>query len=386
MDGSVPGPRSAWPRSAGLGTVLRRHLCPGLVPSPRWPAGRTEPSRSPMQEVSRAMTDRHRALGGALDGGNQRVADPGAARRRGLGAGRDRLALRRPGRGRRGPLGLPRLPLLRAAARRPLDRGRLHPAPQPSPRGMDGPRPRGRQARPLREAAGADGRTRSTLIAEAAQRTGRHVLEAFMYRHAPRWRRAVSLVASGAIGRAAGGADRLRLLGPLDLANIRFIPEVGGGIIWDMGCYAANMARGVLGREPIEVFGFPDVREGQPAETTFTGVMRFGPHGQRALLGQLRLPQPLCPGGGGGERRLADAAGDGLPAGAVHQPAPPPGRRGDLRGRRRSPRSRRSPSWTPTGWRSSTWPTPSGAAPRSRTAWPTRGPTPRCCSPCTRRG
>ena len=41
--------------------------------------------------------------------------------------------------------------------------------------------------------------------------------------------------------------------------------------------YAANMARGVLGREPIQVFGIPDVREGQPTETTFTGVMRFGP-------------------------------------------------------------------------------------------------------------
>ena len=115
------------------------------------------------------------------------------------------------------------------------------------------------------------------MIAAAAQRTGRHVLEAFMYRHAPRWRHAVELVASGAIGRPRLVRIGFAFAVPLDTANIRFIPEVGGGIIWDMGCYASNMARGILGQEPTEVFGFPEVREGQATETTVTGVMRF-PH------------------------------------------------------------------------------------------------------------
>jgi predicted dehydrogenase len=112
-------------------------------------------------------------------------------------------------------------------------------------------------------------------IADAAARTGRHVLEAFMYRHAPRWRRAVELVAAGAIGKLRVVRVGFAFSQPTDLANIRFIPEVGGGIIWDMGCYAASMARGMAGREPTEVFGFPEVRAGQPAETTVTGVMRF---------------------------------------------------------------------------------------------------------------
>ncbi len=114
------------------------------------------------------------------------------------------------------------------------------------------------------------------LIAEAAARTGRHVLEAFMYRHAPRWRRAVELVAAGAIGELRVVRVGFAFSQPTDLANIRFIPEVGGGIVWDMGCYASNMARGMMGREPTEVFGFADVRAGQPADTTVTGVMRFG--------------------------------------------------------------------------------------------------------------
>ena len=62
---------------------------------------------------------------------------------------------------------------------------------------------------------------------------------------------------------------------PTDLNNIRFMPEAGGGIIWDMGCYAANMARGILGTEPTEVTCLGEVRAGQPTETTVSGTMRF---------------------------------------------------------------------------------------------------------------
>jgi xylose dehydrogenase (NAD/NADP) len=113
-------------------------------------------------------------------------------------------------------------------------------------------------------------------IAEAAASSGRHVLEAFMYRHAPRWQRAVELVAAGAIGEPRVVRVGFAFSVPTDLANIRFVRDAGGGIVWDMGCYATSMARGMLGREPTEVFGFADSRDGQPTETTVTGVMRFG--------------------------------------------------------------------------------------------------------------
>jgi xylose dehydrogenase (NAD/NADP) len=112
-------------------------------------------------------------------------------------------------------------------------------------------------------------------IAEASKRTGRLVLEAFMYRHSPRWQRALELVRQGAVGDPRivriGFAFRV----PTEPPNIRFMPEAGGGIIWDMGCYAANMARGMLGQEPVEVFAFGEVRPGQLTETSVSGVMRF---------------------------------------------------------------------------------------------------------------
>ena len=84
-------------------------------------------------------------------------------------------------------------------------------------------------------------------IADAASRTGGLVLEAFMYRHSPRWQRAVQLVREGALGDPRLVNIAFAFVVPTDPPNIRFMPEAGGGIIWDMGCYASNMARGMMG-------------------------------------------------------------------------------------------------------------------------------------------
>jgi predicted dehydrogenase len=118
-------------------------------------------------------------------------------------------------------------------------------------------------------------------IAEAAGRNGRFVLEAFMYRHSPRWQRAVELVRQGALGDPRVVKVVFAFSVASDTPNIRFIPEAGGGIIWDMGCYVTNMARGILGQEPTEVFAFGEVRAGQPTETSVSGVVRF-PEGRTA--------------------------------------------------------------------------------------------------------
>jgi predicted dehydrogenase len=112
-------------------------------------------------------------------------------------------------------------------------------------------------------------------IAEASRRTGRLVLEAFMYRHARRWRRALDLLSAGAVGEPQVVRIGFSFVTPTSLGSPLFTPALGGGIIWDMGCYATSMARGLLGTEPLEVFGFADRRQGQPAETSVTGVLRF---------------------------------------------------------------------------------------------------------------
>jgi xylose dehydrogenase (NAD/NADP) len=99
-------------------------------------------------------------------------------------------------------------------------------------------------------------------IAEASARTGRSVLEGFMYRFAPRWVQARRMVRDGAVGeprvvRAAFGFPR-----PVDPGNYRFDPALGGGAVWDLGCYMINMARAMFAAEPVEVAALGDLTAG----------------------------------------------------------------------------------------------------------------------------
>jgi predicted dehydrogenase len=78
------------------------------------------------------------------------------------------------------------------------------------------------------------------------------VMEAFMYRFHPQWRRVMSLVADGAIGelRAIHTTFSYFLVDP---GNIRNIPEYGGGALLDIGCYAVSVPRLLFGSEPVRV-------------------------------------------------------------------------------------------------------------------------------------
>jgi predicted dehydrogenase len=83
-----------------------------------------------------------------------------------------------------------------------------------------------------------------------AQARGVLVMEAFMYRFHPQWRRVRELVEIGEIG-AVRTIHTFFSYTNTDPSNIRNILEVGGGGIPDIGCYAVSSARFVIGREPV---------------------------------------------------------------------------------------------------------------------------------------
>jgi predicted dehydrogenase len=91
-------------------------------------------------------------------------------------------------------------------------------------------------------------------MAAAAQATGMVVTEAFMYRHHPQTLKVKEMVASGRLGelRLVRGSFTFLLEDP---TNIRMLPELGGGSIWDVGCYPISYARAVIGAEPEAVWG-----------------------------------------------------------------------------------------------------------------------------------
>ena len=112
-------------------------------------------------------------------------------------------------------------------------------------------------------------------VAAAARENRVVVAEAFMYRHHPQTRRVKELLDAGAIGdvKLVRGAFTFDLTREGD---VRLTPSLGGGSLWDVGCYPVSYARYLLGAEPVEAFGWQAVGE-SGIDEGFYGQLRFGP-------------------------------------------------------------------------------------------------------------
>ncbi len=110
-------------------------------------------------------------------------------------------------------------------------------------------------------------------IAGAAKTHGRVVAEAFMYRHHPQTLKVQEMVGSGSLG-------TLKLLrGSFTYMmkyedNIRADPALGGGSLWDVGCYPISYMRAVFGAKPLEGFGW-QLTGPTGIDDTFVGQLRF---------------------------------------------------------------------------------------------------------------
>ncbi|HUI30277.1 MAG TPA: Gfo/Idh/MocA family oxidoreductase [Candidatus Acidoferrales bacterium] len=80
------------------------------------------------------------------------------------------------------------------------------------------------------------------------------VMEAFMYRHHPQWKKVKELVDEKAIGETKAVHSLYSYYND-DESNIRNIMEVGGGVMLDIGCYCTSLSRYVFDREPRRVLG-----------------------------------------------------------------------------------------------------------------------------------
>jgi predicted dehydrogenase len=109
-------------------------------------------------------------------------------------------------------------------------------------------------------------------VFDLAERHGRVLMEAFMYRHHPQTVRLVELVRSGSIGalRVVRAAFSFNARDP---ADVRLSVGMDGGSLMDVGCYCVSAAR-LLAGEPELVSG-AQALGGDGVDVTFTGWMRF---------------------------------------------------------------------------------------------------------------
>lgn len=88
---------------------------------------------------------------------------------------------------------------------------------------------------------------------DAAERAGRVLIEAFMYRSHPQTLAVVEAVRSGAIGRLRLIRTSFCFRTSRIEGNIRFDRDLAGGALMDIGCYCINFSRLFAGAEPIRV-------------------------------------------------------------------------------------------------------------------------------------
>jgi len=106
----------------------------------------------------------------------------------------------------------------------------------------------------------------------ACRRHGVVLMEAFMYRFHPRTERVLEIVRAGGIGDVRLVRAAFTFATRERRGNIRFDPALGGGALNDVGCYATNLCRAVLG-EASEVVAFGTIGSTGVDETA-AGLLR----------------------------------------------------------------------------------------------------------------
>jgi predicted dehydrogenase len=111
------------------------------------------------------------------------------------------------------------------------------------------------------------------LIA-AREQSGKLVAEAFMVRFHPQWLRAREIVRSGLLGEVRAIQTAFSYFND-NPDNVRNRADIGGGGLYDIGCYAVATARFVLDAEPEKVIGAFDFDPNFGTDRLCSGLVRF---------------------------------------------------------------------------------------------------------------
>ena len=157
----------------------------------------------------------------------------------------------------------------------------------------------------------------------AAQRVV--IEEAFMVRHHPQWQRARELVRDGRVGSLRAVQVFFTYFND-NPANIRNQPEIGGGALYDIGCYAILSGRYLFEAEPLRGVALIDRDPVLGTDRSTSALLDFGAGRQLAFTvstqgcpyqrvqalgtrGRIELQIPFNAPQGGAMRIALDAGG-----------------------------------------------------------------------------
>ncbi len=108
-----------------------------------------------------------------------------------------------------------------------------------------------------------------------AGRTGRTLVEGFMYLTHPAVRRAIEAARSGAIGELRVVRSSFTFCRGVSREDARYDPAQAGGGLMDVGCYPVSLMRALAGWEPTEVRAWAHIHE-TGVDDYAVGMLRFG--------------------------------------------------------------------------------------------------------------
>lgn len=106
----------------------------------------------------------------------------------------------------------------------------------------------------------------------SAQKNKVWLMEAFMYRFTTRTQILKDTLASGLIGEVRHINSTFRFLNT-KTEDTRFNPAMGGGALWDVGCYPVNLVGMVMGEAPVSIKALKTMKYG--VDFSLTAVLRY---------------------------------------------------------------------------------------------------------------
>jgi D-xylose 1-dehydrogenase (NADP+, D-xylono-1,5-lactone-forming) len=101
------------------------------------------------------------------------------------------------------------------------------------------------------------------------------LLEGFMYKFHPQIAKTLEIVGQGRLGEVRAVHSAFTFQFERDGANYRWTPAMGGGALYDVGCYTVSIARLVFGAEPVSAFAAARFDPATGIDMTTAAVLEF---------------------------------------------------------------------------------------------------------------
>jgi predicted dehydrogenase len=109
----------------------------------------------------------------------------------------------------------------------------------------------------------------------AAEAGGVLLMEGFMYKFHPQMEKTLALIGEGRIGEVRSVHSSFTFHFERDRSNYRWFPAMGGGALYDVGCYPISLARLVFGAEPVSAFAKARIDPATGVDMTTAALLEF---------------------------------------------------------------------------------------------------------------